>query len=329
MYRYQDIKAVHLEPTSKCQARCPMCPRRINGGISNPFVEPAEITLHQFKQWFSDDFIKQLDHFNLCGNLGDPIVCFDILAIIKHIRSINSELTLRFHTNGSARNVDWWIDLASQNVQVVFGIDGMRDTHSFYRINTNWEKVIENATAFISAGGWARWDMLVFQHNAHQIAECKSLSETLGFQGFTTKHTSRFKNNKFDVLDDTGRTTHTLYPTKKSQTMISKVKKSQGDDLPIITCKAKKDSQIYVSANGNVNPCCWLDVDWQPHNTDSRIDYMNKISVFPNLNKSSLKEIFESGHFTNISDCWTTAGLKECSKQCGSFDKLTEQFICK
>jgi len=32
MYDYDQIRSIHLELTSKCQARCPMCPRRINGG---------------------------------------------------------------------------------------------------------------------------------------------------------------------------------------------------------------------------------------------------------------------------------------------------------
>ena len=81
MYKYQDIKAVHLEITSKCQARCPMCPRRLNGGMMNPLVKLEEITLEQFKEWFSVDFIKQLDRLYMCGNLGDPIVAKDTLKI--------------------------------------------------------------------------------------------------------------------------------------------------------------------------------------------------------------------------------------------------------
>ena len=59
----------------------------------------------------------------------------------------------------------------------------------------------------------------------------------------------------------------------------------------------------------------------------AQYDYIEKIKEFPNLNNSSLKEIFNSGYFSKISNCWSTTGLKECSKQCGSFDKLNEQFI--
>ena len=58
MYKLTDIRDVHLEITSKCQARCPMCPRRINGGLLNPLMSLNEINLDTFKKWFTIDFIS-------------------------------------------------------------------------------------------------------------------------------------------------------------------------------------------------------------------------------------------------------------------------------
>ena len=114
--------------------------------------------------------------------------------------------------------------------------------------------------------------------------------------------------------------------TSKSASMTSKVKVAQEEVRPIINCKAKEQSQIYIGATGSVAPCCWLDVEWLPPVSDSRIDYMDKISDMPNLHNQSLQEIFDSGYFSKISNCWDSTGLRECSKQCGSFDKLQEQF---
>lgn len=313
--------------TSKCQARCPMCPRRINGGQLNPGVVLDEITLEQFTQWFDIDFVKQLDKLNMCGNLGDPIVAKDTLEVFQYLRQHNPNMHLQMHTNGSAKTTQWWKDLAEQRITVVFGIDGLADTHSKYRINTDWNKIIENAKAFISNGGDARWDMIVFKHNEHQVNACKELSEQLKFRGFSIKHTSRFKDGKFDVLDDDNNIIDILYPTSTSESMIGKIKKAQEEVLPIITCKAKEQNEIYISATGVVSPCCWLDMEWLPEQSFSKNDYLNKINEFPNLNKDSLQDIFNSGYFTKISNCWTTTGLKECSKQCGSFDRLNEQFI--
>ena len=184
MYKLNQIKEIHLELTTKCQARCPMCPRRINGGMLNPLFTLSEINLEIFKKWFDEDLLRQLDSIFLCGNLGDPIIAQDCLEIIQYIRTINKTLQISIHTNGSARTVDWWKQLAKTNTRVAFGIDGLSDTHHLYRINTDWNKIIENAQAFIDEGGHAEWQMLAFSHNEHQIEQCRDLSQQMKFKKF-------------------------------------------------------------------------------------------------------------------------------------------------
>jgi MoaA/NifB/PqqE/SkfB family radical SAM enzyme len=327
MYRYQDIKDIHLEITSKCQAKCPMCPRRISGGPLNPFIKLDEITLDVFKKWFELDFIKQLDSLFMCGNLGDPIISKDTLEIYQYLREANPNIRLAMHTNGSARDPEWWQRLAQLKVKVTFGIDGLSDTHHLYRISTDFNKIIENARAFITAGGVAKWHMLVFAHNEHQIEEARTMSKQIGFVDFSIKHTSRFKQDYLQVIDDAGRPTHRIKPTQTSLDMIPLAEAAQKEVKPHIVCKAQKFKQLYVSACGNVSPCCWLDMEWIPPMQESRIDYMEKISEFPNLHRKTLKEIFDGGFFSKIEAQWGTVGLKECTKQCGSFDKLGVQFV--
>jgi MoaA/NifB/PqqE/SkfB family radical SAM enzyme len=326
MYKFEEIRDIHLEITSKCQAKCPMCPRRINGGMLNPFLELNEIDLDTFKLWFPVGFIKQLDSLFMCGNYGDPIIAKDCLEVFEYLSETNPNIHLSMHTNGSARDIDWWMKLGKTVDRVVFGIDGLQDTHSLYRINTNFDKIIENASAFINAGGIAEWHMLVFKHNEHQIESCRQLSKDLGFDKFLIKHTSRFIDNKFNVLDDAGKTIDILYPTSKSKEISNKLKVTQIETHSEITCKAQKYKQIYIGADGSVTPCCWLDLNYIQHRHDNRIDYMDKIGYFPNLNQNSLSEIFMSDYFDKIEQTWDTNPLKECTKQCGKIDKLKEQF---
>lgn len=322
MYAISDIKSVHLEVTSNCQASCPMCARNLQGGVINPFITETELTLTKFKNWFPPEFLLQLDRLYMCGNLGDPIIAKDTLEIFEYIRTISTTINLSMNTNGSARTVDWWSKLAKLNVQVRVGIDGLADTHALYRIGTNFNKIIENLTAFINAGGYAIWDMLVFQHNVHQIDECKQLSTMLGFSEFHTKNTSRFVNNKLHVLDSTGKTIHVLYPTEKSKQITSSVI----DTNTYITCKVQKEKSLYISATGNVSPCCWLDSEWKPLIDLKRIDYMDKIGTYYNLHNLLLEEIFESNIFNKIQSLWNSDPLIECSKQCGKLDRFNEQF---
>jgi MoaA/NifB/PqqE/SkfB family radical SAM enzyme len=325
MYKLEDIRDVHLELTSKCQARCPMCPRRINGGILNPLITLDEITLAQFKEWFTVEFIQQLDSLFMCGNLGDPIIAQDCLEIFQYLRTTNPRIRLSMHTNGSARQPAWWKALAETSVRVTFGLDGLTDTHTLYRVGTDFDQIMRNATAFIKSGGIAEWHMLVFEHNEAQVEDCRILSEKLGFSKFTVKHTSRFTDGKFHVLDELGRTTHILRPTDRSTSMVSLVKDNAQSTT--ITCKAVKYKQIYIAADGTVSPCCWLDLKWQLPKQDNRINYMDTIGAYPNLNSDSLIDIFSLGYFDKIESTWTDTPLLECSKQCGKFDKLGEQFV--
>jgi MoaA/NifB/PqqE/SkfB family radical SAM enzyme len=328
MYKLEDIKDIHLELTSKCQARCPMCPRRIHGGMKNPLFDLNEITLEQFKDWFSEDFIRQLNALAMCGNLGDPIIAQDCLEIFQYLRELNTTMRLTLNTNASARQSDFWKGLAQANVKILFGIDGLADTHEIYRIDTDWHKIIENAKTFIAAGGYAEWHMLVFKHNEHQVEECRALSTELGFKVFTSKHTSRFTENGWTVLDDEGRTRYTIYPTQRSLDMIPKKIESVIDIKPnTISCMAKRSQQIYIGADGAVSPCCWLDLKWGMPMWPKRIDYMDRIGEFPNLNQNTLKEIFDSKIFDRVEDTWEDKPLLTCSQQCGKFDKLRAQYV--
>jgi hypothetical protein len=53
---------------------------------------------------------------------------------------------------------------------------------------------------------------------------------------------------------------------------------------------------------------------------------MDAVGEFPNLKNRTMQYIFSTGYFQTIEDTWAVKPLKECSKQCGSFDKLGAQF---
>jgi hypothetical protein len=328
MYKLNQIKEVHLELTSKCQARCPMCPRRINGGRINPAITLNEISLDTFKEWFSIEFIQQLRSLFMCGNLGDPIIAQDCLEILQYLRKTNPAIHLSMHTNGSARSTQWWESIATTGTRVIFGLDGLADTHAIYRIGTDFNKIIENAKAFIDAGGQAEWHMLVFKHNEHQINECRNLATELKFDKFQIKHTSRFEDgNVFHVLDYLGKPIRVLQPTEKSKEMTITVQKNILNSTPVIRCKSLGAKQIYVGADGSISPCCWMDFSWREHNHNTRISHMSLVGQLPNLNTQSLEEIFNGYYFEDIKQSWGSSVPTECAKQCGSFDKSGEQFV--
>ena len=154
MYKYKDIKQVHLEITEKCQAACPMCPRNLKGGKDNPHLINAELSFEDCKKIFEPAFIKQLDHMFMCGNYGDPMMAKDTLEVYKYFRKHNPKMWLSMHTNGGARTAKWWAELAktigigrvdphygwvfgrgNPGGCVTFSVDGLEDTNHIYRKN--------------------------------------------------------------------------------------------------------------------------------------------------------------------------------------------------
>ena len=322
MYNLADIRVLHLEVTSKCQASCPMCVRNIQGGVDSPDLKISEITLEQFKEWFPVSFIQQLTKVYMCGNTGDPIIAKDTLKIFEYLRATNPALELSMNTNGSAKSWQFWKGLARANVQVRFGIDGLLGSHELYRIGTNWVKIIDNARLFINAGGHATWDMLIFDHNKHEVDTCREMSELIGFKNFVAKNTSRFQSDSLTVLNKDGTVSHILQPSIKSKQITEKLAEQE----PVITCKVKEPGSLYISAEGKIAPCCWLDFNAIPGGAPSHADFINKGFSNPSLHIQDLKEIFASDFFTRIEQTWTTDPLRACSRQCGKVDKFNEQF---
>jgi MoaA/NifB/PqqE/SkfB family radical SAM enzyme len=322
MYNLADIRVLHLEVTSKCQASCPMCVRNIQGGAESPALQISEITLAQFKSWFSINFIKQLDKVYMCGNTGDPIIAKDTLKIFEYLRATNPIIELSMNTNGSAKSWQFWKGLAKANVHVRFGIDGLMDSHELYRIGTSWTKIIDNANHFIKEGGHATWDMLIFDHNKNEVELCREFSELMGFKNFVAKNTSRFQGDSLTVLNKDGTVSHVLKPSIKSKQITEKLTEQE----PVITCKVKEPGSLYISAEGKIAPCCWLDFNAIPTTSPSHADFISKGFINPSLHIQDLKEIFDSKFFTNIEQTWAKDPLRACSRQCGKVDKFNEQF---
>ena len=90
------------------------------------------------------------------------------------------------------------------------------DTNQMVLVNTNkFDKVIENLKAFCDAGGFARVDSLVFEHNEHEVDELESYLLSLGVKGVNFVSTTRFYEMKeFEVHDNNGNVEYTIAPAQ-------------------------------------------------------------------------------------------------------------------
>lgn len=278
MLTLDQIQTVHVELTTRCNARCPMCMRNYRGFDYNSGYPDVELSFDQFRHIFSDAFLKQLvgSHassgtalmgINFNGNLGDFALARDGAEIVEYI--VSHGITVNINTNGSLRSPAWWARLALPGVQIGFAIDGLADTHVLYRQDTDWNRVIENAQAYIKAGGRAIWRFVPFEHNRHQEAECRALSQELGFYRFENIWDGR---DTGPVFSRSGEYSHYLgqNPNPKDIPPIKTLlqghvqwfeisKNNIPQDTPSIEyrCRHLKNKEIYVAADGSVYPCCF------------------------------------------------------------------------
>jgi len=254
------VKRIHIELSTRCQASCPMCPRNHSGGITRSFVGPTDISFEQFKKWFTDNWLSQLEYFLACGNYGDPVMNKDSLPILEYLRSHNQTCKISFHTNGSARDKDWWQRLAEiigKQGQAVLAIDGFHDTHSLYRIGTNWDHVMNTADILIACGidVWA--ETLIFDHNKHEIDQLKEFLYNRGFRHINVKYTQRFAGgSEFPVANGS---ILKSAENKPWQSVITGDTYENWLTNTEIDPKCQQNGgEIYVDVAGRLWPCCWV-----------------------------------------------------------------------
>lgn len=270
MLKLQEIEKLHIELTTKCNARCPMCMRNYRGLDYNSGYPVTELSLAQIKHILKPEFLKQLKIINFNGNLGDFGVARDAQEIVHYI--IDHDVQVLINTNGSMRTPAWWADLAHPRVRIGWALDGLSDVHHLYRQDTNWHRIIENAQAFIAAGGYAMWRFIPFEHNLHQEADCRRLAKEMGFKEFEILDGGR---NQGPVYTRTGEFSHWLGkqdPEKlNNPPSINGMLESHitwfdhrtiqhpNDTMPFrLICEHKRQKEIYLAANGEIYPCCFL-----------------------------------------------------------------------
>lgn len=357
MFKFNELRQLHLEITNNCQASCPMCVRNVHGGMENPLVKIENWSFDRFKTIVNAEVLNQINLIQFCGNYGDPLLNNELLDMIAYCVKINSDISIRIHTNGSIRNKQWWYDLAKtlpKNHCVVFALDGLRDTHHLYRIGTDFDKIMDNAREFINNGGIAEWAYLRFKHNEHQVNDAKKLALDIGFKTFVMKDSSRWVlDSKFPVYDKNKNTTHYIEPSKWSEIKFIKreVVKNYKDILQNseIDCYALKVKEVYISAQGLVLPCCWLGVipyqfyDHEHELISIRKEILKQYHLlveslggenFINAEKNSIKNIINSEQYQSVWDnFWKKDKLITCVRSCGKIPEIIskphDQFTTK
>lgn len=333
-FYHSKIQQVEIEVSSYCNARCPHCLRESRNGDHTFFMQ-RNLSYDFFQNHFSKDIAKELKNVFFVGVMGEPAMNKDLPNIIRWFREQNPKIIIDVCTNGGIQKSEWWTDLGNaigQNGQVIFAIDGLKDTNHIYRINVNWDKIIENVKSFISTGASAVWQFIPFKHNEHQINEAKEFSKILGFKDFKIKISHRNLTNQpkheSNIIENSEDPRY-MHPSKgldfnKMEDVSSYL------DIVNITCHAINYNSIYISAEGLLYPCCHtaglmqIADNFLPENYNwvkvaNEAVSKTEISLF----KNTIENIINSNTFNNIKNSWSLSMITGknpiCSIICGKY----------
>jgi MoaA/NifB/PqqE/SkfB family radical SAM enzyme len=354
MFDFDTIDEYQLEITTYCNAACPQCPRNSLGHGLNPFMPLDHLDRTVIDTAFTAKVCQQLRQVFFCGSYGDPIMHPDFLGILRDFRKKSPTLWLYIHTNGGVHDSDYWAEIAqimNGYGQIDFGIDGLEDTLHLYRKNVKYHKVIENAQAYIDAGGRAQWNFIVFKHNEHQIDAARQLAQDMGFFNILIRKTGRFLNH--DTLEEmsewpVSNSSQVLEPPANSEyrnrsmmflPMLKSEYKNIKDyfDTTEIKCDSLLGKKVAITAQGVVLPCNFFnhnlyDARFRNNalpgaNALSQVNGKNQVREFLeqygldnlSIQHHSLDAIFNNAFWNDLASSWKNQNrLFECAMTCGS-----------
>lgn len=266
-----DIKILQIESTSHCNAACPHCSRFDDRGLLHPNLSLAHLNADLLIKNLQISQLTNLKQVLLEGDRGDPLMHPDIEKLIAAFSNAPTTPKITLVTNGAIRSKIWWAKLGKKaypGLEVHFSIDGLEDTNHLYRVNLHFDKILENAQAFIAAGGKAVWKFIRFKHNQHQIQQALELSQQLGFAEF---HSVPCRIGSFQGLKQfpvwvQGKVTHSIQPGDD----IHSIQITEHTPTPKIKlgplnysklCPNLVRGQINITYQGHVIPCCMMHFD--------------------------------------------------------------------
>jgi MoaA/NifB/PqqE/SkfB family radical SAM enzyme len=291
------IQGLHIEPTNMCTLKCPRCSR-------TEFIEQfpkkwtnKNLNLEHLKNFLDIDLNGKI--INLCGTYGDAIYYSKLFDMIGYFKDRGAHISLA--TNGSYKAVEWWNELnqlLDDHDRVVFGIDGLPNTFTQYRINADWSTISAGINVLRQGSAKLIWQFIPFVFNEHDVDSARMLSQELGFDDFIVLHSERWD------IDGPLKPIQNVDPINQSKIYWKNNVVLEVDPV----CK-NLNNQHYISADGFYTPCCWMAEHRWYYKTEF---YKNQDSY--DISKTTITKVLD--HLRDFYSTLEDAKLNYCTFNC-------------
>ena len=306
---------IQLEISSNCNLCCTGCCRVDNNTYDikpNEYIPKNKfLDIDKFKSVLDDPIGTHFKKVEFCGTIDDPLMHPKFLNYLELLNE--KQISCQVHTNASLRTPDYWKEIAyltkkNPHSMVKFSIDGLHDTNHLYRRGSNWEKIMENAQAFIDAGGRAWWQYIVFDWNKHQVALARKLARKMGFDAFKYRHDRSWSPSSEEAKKIFETTSPKKY-TKLKHYWRARAEKVNPIANLEINCFAQEEKYYFIGHNGEVWPCCFLmNANWSPlvHAPQYRQRFIDNYGKnWNNIYYRTFSEILKSDFYSaDLVDSW-------------------------
>ena len=249
------------------------------------FYEKTNITLEDCEKWFSNIDLSDTK-IKACGVLGDPIANPELYEILWFFLFDKNIRDLEISTNGGLRSTKWWAEMglmskmSEKRMNVHWSVDGA--TRNDYREGVYLPKVLHNMKSYCENGGKGIWQFIRFDYNKNEESQAREMAKELGM-GFASRNS--WRNNadhvKFKSTD--------AKEIDSDKYEIVQQRAYSGDyDNPNIKCRHLEKDEWFISASGELWPCCHL----HDENVGSYTKHHTaKLGKFNSLHDKSLLDI--------------------------------------
>jgi len=260
-----DPVRLQFELSSMCNALCLGCVRTDTATFASAkslIPEKQYISFDVFKKILTAPSFASATELEFCGVIDDPLMHPEFIEFIEYAATVKPYRVL-VHTNASLRNKQYWTKLAAALQKhhrhvVRFSIDGLADTNHIYRQNTQWHKIMENAQAYLAAGGYAMWQFLVFPWNKHQVEDARTLSKSMGFQEFVVRHDRSIVTevglDNIKQKQSAG-TVNVSFVNSRIEDINRSLSKYAND---AVACDTQTRKMFFIGYDARLWPCCFL-----------------------------------------------------------------------